>query len=169
MACFSSCSFLLNYANPDFIFPFHWTFSHSRIDNVTPARAAWQLVTGIERAFEWTDIQTCVKESAEMKFHGPVGQKLYNTYGVTLDAGLVAVRPNGYIRLLISLANFSQADNYSSACLVRAMDCPIVLRKEGRTQTLYKSVPQMPYTYHTSKVVFGVCERVFGRQIRGRR
>jgi phenol 2-monooxygenase len=75
----------------------------------------------VEQVFEWTDIPTCAKEFAEMRFHGPVDQKLYDTYGVSQDAGLVVVvRPDGYIGLLSSLADFSQADTYLSACLVRA-------------------------------------------------
>jgi phenol 2-monooxygenase len=76
----------------------------------------------LERAFEWVDIPSCVKEVAEMKLHGPVHEQLYETYGVNQNAGaIVVVRPDGYVGVISSLSNPSEAEMYLSRCLVRVL------------------------------------------------
>jgi phenol 2-monooxygenase len=76
----------------------------------------------LERVFEWDDIPSCVKDVAEMKFHGPVHEQLYGIYGVDQDKGaIVVVRPDGYVGIISSLTHPSQADTYLSQCLVRVL------------------------------------------------
>lgn len=74
----------------------------------------------IERAFEWIDIPSCVREFAEMNLHGPIDDQLYKTYGVRQDTGaIVIVRPDGYVGSISSLEDLSNADNFLSSCLVK--------------------------------------------------
>ncbi|KAL7911025.1 putative phenol monooxygenase [Trichoderma velutinum] len=76
----------------------------------------------LDRQFEWTDIPDCVKEHAEMRFHGPADGKLYATYGVNEDIGAaVVVRPDGYVGTVCALANAVQIYNYLRGCLVTAV------------------------------------------------
>lgn len=76
----------------------------------------------LERVFEWTDIPSCVKETAEMRLHGPSSGDLYGVYGVDQEKGaIVVVRPDGYVGMVCSLANPSKADNYLRHCLVKVV------------------------------------------------
>ncbi|KAH8203959.1 hypothetical protein TruAng_001901 [Truncatella angustata] len=76
-----------------------------------------------ERKFEWADIPTSIKKNAEMRFHGPVEETLYATYGVRPDVGAVAViRPDGYVGMVSSLLGVSQVDEYLVRCLVKMKD-----------------------------------------------
>jgi phenol 2-monooxygenase len=75
----------------------------------------------LKRRFEWTDIPSCVKENAEIRFHGPEEDSLYGTYGVHPDTGAAAVvRPDGYVGAVCSLSKVSEIDDYLSRCLVKA-------------------------------------------------
>lgn len=75
----------------------------------------------LERQFEWTDIPSCVKENAEMRFHGPKEDGLYSTYGVHPDTGAaVAVRPDGYVGAVCPLSKVSEIEDYLSRCLIKA-------------------------------------------------
>lgn len=69
--------------------------------------------------FEWTDIPAGVKDHAEMRFHGPMDDKLYDTYGVDAHVGAaVVVRPDGYVGAASSLADASSVYDYLRGCLV---------------------------------------------------
>jgi phenol 2-monooxygenase len=73
-----------------------------------------------KRTFEWTDLPICVKENAEMNFHGPAYDDLYGTYGVNPETGAaVVVRPDGYVGMISSLLNVFEVENYLNRCLVR--------------------------------------------------
>lgn len=75
-----------------------------------------------ERVFEWTDIPSCVKDTAEMRLHGPVSDDLYSVYGVDQEKGaIVVVRPDSYVGMVCSLANSPQADSYLRQCLVKVV------------------------------------------------
>lgn len=72
--------------------------------------------------FEWADIPDSIKKYAEMRFHGPVDDHLYATYGVSPDEGAVAiVRPDGYVGAVTSLSAASLVDEYLGRCLVRKL------------------------------------------------
>jgi len=76
----------------------------------------------LERRFEWANIPKCIKQNAEMQFHGPVYDDLYSIYGVNPDVGaIVVVRPDGYVGMVSSLLSASQVDNYLSCCLVKVV------------------------------------------------
>ncbi|KAK7216371.1 hypothetical protein V2G26_004374 [Clonostachys chloroleuca] len=73
-----------------------------------------------ERSFEWVDIPGTVKKLAEMRFHGPIDDSLYPTYGVDPNEGaLVVVRPDGYVGVISSLVDVAQVDSYLSKSLVK--------------------------------------------------
>lgn len=72
------------------------------------------------RIFEWDDIPTCVKDFAEMKFHGPEDEELYDMYGVDRNKGaIIVVRPDGYIGAISHLTDPAQVNTYLSQCLVK--------------------------------------------------
>lgn len=73
------------------------------------------------RDFEWDQMPSCLKEFAEMSFHGPMGPApLYETYGVNQDRGaVVAVRPDGYVGAVKSLTDTRSLEAYFDNCLVR--------------------------------------------------
>lgn len=73
------------------------------------------------RDFEWDQIPSCLKEFAEMTFHGPTGPvPFYEVYGVLQSRGaVVAVRPDGYVGAVKSLADAKNLGNYFDNCLVR--------------------------------------------------
>lgn len=74
----------------------------------------------LERSFEWVDIPGTVKKLAEMRFHGPIDDSLYSTYGVDTNEGaLVVVRPDGYVGVISSLVDVAQVDSYLSKSLVK--------------------------------------------------
>lgn len=78
------------------------------------------LHTFVKRSFEWTDIPRCIKEAAEMNFHGPVEEGLYDTYGVDPERGaLVVVRPDGVVGAVSSMSDTMEVESYLSQCLVR--------------------------------------------------
>lgn len=82
----------------------------------------------LKRRFEWTNIPSCIKETAEMKFHGPAYDDLYSVYGVDPDKGvIVVVRPDGYVGMIGSLFNPLQADTYLRHCLVKVVPCSMSL------------------------------------------
>lgn len=76
----------------------------------------------IPRSFEWDQIPACLKEYAEMSFHGPRGtDPLYELYGVSKDSGAaVAIRPDGYVGTVKSLSDVQGLVNYFDQCLKRA-------------------------------------------------
>ncbi|KAH6988660.1 putative phenol monooxygenase [Ilyonectria destructans] len=74
----------------------------------------------LDRKFEWVDIPASIKKNSEMRFHGPVNEHLYPTYGIHPDVGAVTViRPDGYVGVVSSLLGVSQVDDYLSRCLVK--------------------------------------------------
>lgn len=74
------------------------------------------------RDFEWDQMPSCLKECAEMSFHGPVGtEPLYGIYGVSENGGAaVVVRPDGYVGAVKSLADVTSLEGYLDNCLVRS-------------------------------------------------
>ena len=73
-----------------------------------------------KRTFEWSDIPFCVKERAEMRFHGPAEDDVYSMFGVLEDRGaVVAVRPDGYVGAIARLANGEKIQKYLDGCIVR--------------------------------------------------
>jgi phenol 2-monooxygenase (NADPH) len=73
-----------------------------------------------ERSFEWADIPPEIKRHAEMRFHGPIDDHLYATYGINPEVGAIAaVRPDGYVGLVSSLQDVSKVDEYLERCLVK--------------------------------------------------
>lgn len=73
----------------------------------------------IEREFEWANIPALIKKNAEMRFHGPVVDGLYGTYGVDSHVGAVAViRPDGYVGVVSSLTSAHHVSEYLRRCLV---------------------------------------------------
>ncbi|KUL85566.1 hypothetical protein ZTR_08059 [Talaromyces verruculosus] len=73
------------------------------------------------RDFEWEQMPGCLKEFAEMNFHGPMGPApLYEIYGVNQSIGaVVAVRPDGYVGAVKSLGDAKSLGTYFDNCLVR--------------------------------------------------
>ncbi|EEA25432.1 hypothetical protein TMatcc_006344 [Talaromyces marneffei ATCC 18224] len=73
------------------------------------------------RDFEWDQMPDCLKEFAEMSFHGPMGpDALHEIYGVNEDIGaVVAVRPDGYVGAVKSLTDARSLGAYFDNCLVR--------------------------------------------------
>lgn len=76
-----------------------------------------------DRDFEWENLPACLKEFAEMSFHGPLGDHaLYETYGVSEDDGaVVAVRPDGYVGAAKPLEDTAGISKFFNNCLVRAL------------------------------------------------
>lgn len=74
-----------------------------------------------KRDFEWEQMPSCLKEFAEMTFHGPTGpEPLYEIYGVLPSKGaVVAVRPDGYVGAVKPLAEAASLGAYFDNCLVR--------------------------------------------------
>lgn len=74
-----------------------------------------------KRDFEWDQMPSCLKEFAEMNFHGPTDPApLYEIYGVDQSRGaVVAVRPDGYVGVVKSLADARSLKAYFDNCLVR--------------------------------------------------
>lgn len=73
-----------------------------------------------KRSFEWAEIPPEIKRHAEMRFHGPIDDKLYATYGISPEVGAIAVvRPDGYVGLVSSLRDVSKVDEYLGRCLVK--------------------------------------------------
>jgi phenol 2-monooxygenase len=73
------------------------------------------------RDFEWDQMPSCLKEFAEMSFHGPIGtMPLYEVYGVDQSRGaVVAVRPDGYVGAVKALIDAKSLGDYFDNCLVR--------------------------------------------------
>lgn len=72
------------------------------------------------KKFEWTDIPACLKEHAEMRFHGVGEDDVYATYGVAEHEGaIVVVRPDGYVGAIVHLSNTAQVLKYLKGCLVQ--------------------------------------------------
>jgi phenol 2-monooxygenase len=71
-----------------------------------------------EQRFEWTDIPLCIKENAEMQFHGVGVDDVYGIYGVDVKQGAIAVvRPDGYIGLIATMNDAKIAIGYLQGCL----------------------------------------------------
>ncbi|RAO66308.1 uncharacterized protein BHQ10_002320 [Talaromyces amestolkiae] len=73
------------------------------------------------RDFEWDQMPDCLKDFAEMTFHGPTGpESFYEIYGVLESRGaVVAIRPDGYVGVVKSLADAKSLGDYFDNCLVR--------------------------------------------------
>ncbi|EED21312.1 phenol monooxygenase, putative [Talaromyces stipitatus ATCC 10500] len=73
------------------------------------------------RDFEWDQMPSCLKDFAEMSFHGPVGtEPLYEIYGVSEDGGaVVVIRPDGYVGAVKCLSDVRSLESYFDNCLVR--------------------------------------------------
>jgi len=71
------------------------------------------------KRFEWTDIPSCVKQYAEMRFHGMADEEVYRIYGVAEEDGaVVIVRPDGYVGTVVALSDVERAKEYLAGCLV---------------------------------------------------
>lgn len=69
--------------------------------------------------FEWTDVPACLKQHAEMRFHGIGEDHAYGIYGVPEHQGaIVIVRPDGYVGIVTHLWEVEQACTYLKSCLV---------------------------------------------------
>jgi phenol 2-monooxygenase len=69
--------------------------------------------------FEWTDVPSCIKQFAEMRFHGVGKNDVYGIYGVEPRRGAIAVvRPDGYVGIVTHLADTRRIDSYLRRCLV---------------------------------------------------
>lgn len=73
------------------------------------------------RDFEWDQMPSCLKDFAEMTFHGSPGpEPFYETYGVLEKRGaVVAIRPDGYVGTVKTLADAKSLGDYFDNCLVR--------------------------------------------------
>jgi phenol 2-monooxygenase len=75
-----------------------------------------------EQRFEWTDIPTCIKENAEMRFHGVGIDDVYGKYGVDVKKGAITVvRPDGYLGLITGLSDAHIVSEYLKGCLYSAI------------------------------------------------
>ncbi len=72
-----------------------------------------------EQRFEWTDIPRCIKDNAEMRFHGVSVDDVYDIYGVNRKEGAIAVlRPDGYVGQVTTLNDAKRVLAYLQGCLV---------------------------------------------------
>lgn len=69
--------------------------------------------------FDWKDVPSGLKQHAEMRFYdGSALQDAYETYGVSVDQGAIAVvRPDGYVGTLAALGDVERVTMYLKKCL----------------------------------------------------
>jgi hypothetical protein len=74
---------------------------------------------GLGRSFEWKEIPEAIRQHAEMSFYnGTEPEDAYDTYGVPVESGLVAVvRPDGYIGMVAPLNEIASVDRYLGGCI----------------------------------------------------
>lgn len=73
----------------------------------------------LKTRFEWTQIPSCVKNLAEMRFHSCTEENAYKIYGVPQSLGaLVIVRPDGVISSVDHLETYEEVNCFFSKCLV---------------------------------------------------
>ncbi len=73
----------------------------------------------LKERFEWTDIPSCVKEYAEISFHGLSDEDAYQIYGVSAASGALAVvRPDGVVGAVAPLDETDVIEEYLAGCLI---------------------------------------------------
>ncbi|KAF2659394.1 putative phenol monooxygenase [Lophiostoma macrostomum CBS 122681] len=74
----------------------------------------------LDERFEWADIPSAVKTTAEMRTYGLANKEdAYEIYNVSKAEGLFAViRPDGYVGLLAPLSSSKLVDAYFRGCLI---------------------------------------------------
>lgn len=71
------------------------------------------------KRFEWDDVPKCLKQHAEMRFHGLGEDDVYSIYGLPEHEGAVAViRPDGYVGCIVRLEDVEEAHTFLKGCLV---------------------------------------------------
>lgn len=71
------------------------------------------------RRFEWTDLPSCLKQHAEMQFHGSGYHDVYGFYGIAQREGAIAVvRPDGYVGTIVHLHKPQDVLAHLRNCLV---------------------------------------------------
>lgn len=99
------------------------TALNSLCQNVIGSHPAGSLelvvVHPLQNRFEWTDIPGCIKEFAEMKFHGPSKDDVYSIYGISNAEGAIAVvRPDGVVGMVSQLSAWNTVGTFLRGCLV---------------------------------------------------
>jgi phenol 2-monooxygenase len=77
------------------------------------------VVHPLQNRFEWTEVPGCVKELAEMKFHGPAKEDVYSIYGISNAEGAIAVvRPDGVVGMVCHLSAWKSVGDFLGCCLI---------------------------------------------------